>query len=125
MNQQAGIIWSSSDPLFSAVEETKVLLEQIHLSFELTNGNVEKELKLLVAGALRGASHPYRESYLSVRDKAVNGKAIDLLALTSLRDGRKAAPAFWAEFKCSFREAGTDAVFAVATEALAQVWRYS
>ena len=114
-----------SDPVASAVQDLSKFLNQISLSFELTNGNVEKELKLLVAAALRGVANTERPRYLSVRDKRLNGADVDLLALTQTDHGKWSEPAFWAEFKCNFREAGATAVFSTATEALAQAWRYS
>lgn len=122
------------DPVIEAVSKLRKMLAQIpHLGSVLTNGNVEKQLKLFIAAAL-AADERVPGGYRCVADKQFNpmphagekskkkGAELDLLALARApANDAYAQPSFWMEVKCSFREGDlTNA----ASKALAQLDRY-
>lgn len=99
------------DPVLSCLKSLRRLLQPLCDTDVLSNGKIEKQIKLFLAAAwLEGGM----EDRACVMDKKFNGCELDLLAL------RNRQPRFWLESKCDFREKPTEAK-ASARRALEQV----
>ena len=100
-----------NDPVVRCLRRATRLLEPLGKTDVLSNGKVEKQIKLFLAAAWLERRMRDRAC---VMDKKFNGRELDLLAL------RNGLPKFWLETKCDFREKSKEAE-ASARRALQQV----
>ena len=84
------------DPVLGCVRRARALLEGMAVQYMLTNGHIEKQLKLFVGSAWESRYHG-RAAY--VMDKRFNRQELDLLAFNT-----ESKPAFWIEAKCGFAD---------------------